>query len=321
MFELATPLALLALPLPLLMHQCFPQASLKARQALIIPNFHRITGDLLQQTQSAIPWWLGLCWVLIVIASAGPRWIGEPTPLEQEGHNIMMALDISGSMAITDMQWNHRRTSRFAVVKNTARTFVRERPGDKIGLILFGTRAYIQTPLTFDRTNVLSRLDDSTVGLAGNSTSLGDAIGLSIKHLQHTHPEGRILILLTDGANNSGTLSPLKAAELAKTERIKIYTIGLGQDASASPIDGLFYPPHSGMELDEETLKQIAQSTDGHYFRANNQASLQEIYTLINQMETIPEEQETIRPQHDYYPWPLGLALCIFLLSFWRQKT
>lgn len=182
-----------------------------------------------------------LVWVLLVIALSGPRWVGEPKPVVREGYNIMMVLDLSGSMEITDMLLHGRPVSRLLVVKRAAEQFVEDRVGDRIGLILFGTRAYLQTPLTYDRHSVLMRIDDATAGLAGKTTSIGDAVGLAVKRLQDVPSKGRVIILLTDGANNSGVLAPLKAAELAKQDGIKIYTIGLGSEADPRALTGDFF--------------------------------------------------------------------------------
>lgn len=322
MFELATPWALLLLPLPWIIWRLLPRLTHNSRQALRVPFFDMLTQ--LYQTPAFIesrpPLWLILTWGLLVLALTGPRWVGESQPLTREGHNIMLALDISGSMAIDDMMLHGHRATRLDVVKHAAETFVRHRQGDKIGLILFGTRAYLQTPLTYDKHHILLRLIDASVGLAGQSTSIGDPIGLAVKHLQHTPPKGRLVILLTDGMSNSGVLSPQKAAELAKASGIKIYTIGLGADSTL--LNPLFPMMGGGSaDLDENTLKEIAKITNGRYFRATDQSSLQRIYALINQIETVSQEQANIRPQHDYYPWPLALAFCLFFIGLLHESS
>lgn len=312
MFELAAPLALLLLPVPWIIWRFLPQFSYSRRQALKVPFFSMLSQ--LHQTPEPIerrpPVWLLLTWLCLILALVGPRWVGEPQQLSHEGHNIFLALDISGSMAIDDMVLQGHRSTRLDVVKQAAETFVRHRTGDKIGLILFGTRAYLQTPLTYDKHHILLRLIDASVGLAGQSTAIGDPIGLAVKHLSHTPSKGRIIILLTDGMNNAGILSPQKAAQLARNENIKIYTIGLGADSNLS--NSFFSMMGSAADLDEKTLKEIATITHGRYFRATDPASLQHIYGLINHIESVSQEQATIRPQHDYYPWPLGFALCLF---------
>jgi Ca-activated chloride channel family protein len=321
MFELATPWVLICLSLPFLIWFLIPRAVLHLPSALKVPFYnamHAIVDNkkpaLAGQTQLGL---LFLVWCLIVFAAAGPRWVGEPRPLTREGRNIMMALDLSGSMELADMLMNGRPVSRLAVVKTAADQFVKARVGDRIGLILFGTRAYLQTPLTYDRQSVLMRLADATVGLAGQTTSIGDAIGLAVKRLQDVPAKGRMIILLTDGANNSGILPPLKAAELAKLDNIKIYTIGLGSESESGSLSA-FFNPNPSSDLDEATLEKVANITGGRYFRATDTKSLQAIYEMINKLETVSQDQATIRPQQDYYPWPLAAALLLFL--YWLSE-
>lgn len=323
MFELALPWLLALLPLPLFIWFLLPRAVLKLPAALKVPFYNAMLSivdkkkpALVGQTQIGL---LFLIWSLVLFAAAGPRWVGEPEPLKREGRNIMIALDLSGSMELADMLLNGRPASRLAVVKQAAEQFVQARVGDRVGLILFGTRAYLQTPLTYDRHNVLLRLDDATVGLAGQTTSIGDAIGLAVKRLEDVPEKGRMIILLTDGANNSGVLAPLKAAELAKLDKIKIYTIGLGAESDPRALGGVFFNPTPSSDLDEDTLRQVAKITGGRYFRATDTQSLQEIYETINKIETVNQEEATIRPQHDYYPWPLAFALLLLFYWFGRR--
>jgi Ca-activated chloride channel family protein len=316
MFELAFPWAFIILPLPLLLWFLLPKASLQLSVALRVPFFQAMSHlvDKEQKnlsTRSAISVFL-LIWALLLLALSGPRWVGNPQPIAREGYNILLALDISGSMEFTDMMLHGRPATRLDIVKKAAMQFVQERTGDKIGLILFGSNAYLQTPLTYDSANVLMRIDDATVGLAGKTTSIGDALGLAVKRFQSAPAKGRVIILLTDGANNSGVLTPERAAELAKADGIKVYTIGLGMDISPNTLSSVFYNG-APSDLDENTLKQVAEITGGQYFRASDLQSLESIYRMINELEVSPQEQETIRPQRDFYPWPLALALALFL--------
>lgn len=324
MFALANPWILLLIPLPILFWFLMPRCQTQLATALKVPFFAAMVGiadqekrSLAAQTSLLIP---ALVWLLLIFSLAGPRWIGEPKPIEREGYNIMMALDLSGSMEIPDMILHDRPASRLAVVKRAAEQFVADRPGDKIGLILFGSQAYLQTPLTYDRHTVLMRLDDATVGLAGKTTSIGDAIGLAVKRLDSVPQKGRVIILLTDGANNSGILEPLKAAELAKDDGIKIYTIGLGAATDPRALTNGLILQNGAADLDEDTLKKIAAMTDGRYFRATDAQSLQSIYKVINQLEKVNQEQATIRPQKEYYPWFVSLAL-LLCLCWLAEKT
>lgn len=318
MFELVNPWVLVALPLPVVIWYLLPRVTVTLPTALKVPFFEAMAGIVEQEKRSVsaqklliIP---AVVWLLLVLALSGPRWVGEPKPVAREGYNIMMVLDLSGSMEINDMILHGRPASRLLVVKRAAEQFVQDRKGDRIGLILFGTRAYLQTPLTYDKHSVLMRIEDATAGLAGKTTSIGDAVGLAVKRLDEVPKEGRVIILLTDGANNSGVLAPLKAAELARDDGIKIYTIGLGSEADPRALSMDFFNQNVTADLDEDTLKKMADMTGGRYFRATDTESLQAIYQTINQLETVKQEQATVRPQKEYYPWFVGLAL---LLSFY----
>lgn len=318
MFELATPWALTALALPLIIWLAFPKAKQTYQAALKVPFFKQLAAlpEARFSASTASCFWLFLIWTLLVFAASGPRWLGKPLPLPREGHNIMLILDISGSMEIRDRVQYGRPATRLELVKHAAENFVKNRPLDQLGLVLFGTRAYLQTPLTEDHTTILMRLKDATVGLAGKTTSIGDALGLAIKHMQHVPKQGRVIILLTDGANNSGSMLPLKAAQIAKDDAIKVYTIGLGGDSHLAHFGNM---PSLSDDLDEQTLKTIASMTGGRYFHATDKRSLEHIYQLINQLETVTQKTATIRPEHEYYPWPLALALLLFTLWFASQ--
>lgn len=316
MFELAMPWAFLLLPLPWIFRLLVPRARVSFSTAVKVPFYHaisQVTSQPAYALKEASLYLLMGVWILLTIALAGPRWVGDPISTAREGHNIMLVLDVSGSMELGDMLLHGRPATRLAVVKRAAIEFLNKRAGDRIGLILFGTKAYLQTPLTYDRQSVLMRIDDATVGLAGNSTSLGDALGLAVKRLEDVPAKGRVIILLTDGANNSGVLPPLKTAELARQDDIKVYTIGLGSEMEANSFGGVFLSMNAGADLDEETLKEVAKITGGRYFRATDMASLQSIYETINRLEIVPHEDAIVRPQHDYYPWFLAGAFLLFM--------
>lgn len=319
MFELAMPWVLLLVIVPwIIRHYSAPVVS-QLSQALKVPFFQSLMNDinhdrpLLGRLVADTLYFM--IWLLMVIAAAGPRWVGEPVPQARDGRNIMMALDLSGSMEMDDMVLNGQSATRLDIVKHAAKQFVSARFGDHIGLIVFGAQAYVQTPLTFDRQNVLQRIDDATAGLAGKTTSIGDALGLAVKRLQSVPQKSRVIILLTDGVNNSGILAPLKAAELARDNKIKVYTIGLGTADDASRFNGLPFTINSSSDLDEKTLQDIADMTGGRYFRATNPKALQDIYYQINQLEPVSQDLVTLRPQKEYYPWPLAAALLLFLIS------
>jgi Ca-activated chloride channel family protein len=187
-------------------------------------------------------------------------------------------------------------------------------------LILFGTHAYLQTPLTYDRTTVRTMLDESAIGMAGNATAIGDAIGLAVKRLRHYPHQSRVLILLTDGANDAGEVTPLQAAKLAAQEHIRIYTIGVG--AERMLVSGFFGNPvavNPSQDLDVDALQKIAKATGGKFFRAKNTKDLREIYHELDKLEPTVTSSATFRPFTELYPWPLGAALLVSLLLAWWQ--
>lgn len=322
MFELAMPWVLVLVIIPPVIWFFVPRAPLNVPVALKIPFYKAMLGIidrdnhfLSKQIRMGL---FFIIWALLVFAMSGPRWVGEPVPLTREGRNIMLVLDLSGSMELDDMLVNGRPVSRLAVVKAAAKQFVQARAGDRIGLILFGSQAYLQTPLTYDRHSVLMRIDDASVGLAGKSTAIGDGLGLAVKRLQNVPAASRVIILLTDGVNNSGVLQPLKAAELAKDDHIKVYTIGLGSEIDPRAMGNNLFSFGGDTELDEKTLEEIAKMTGARYFRATDTQSLHDIYKTINELETVSQDEASVRPQKEYYFWPLALALVVFL--YWLAE-
>jgi Ca-activated chloride channel family protein len=189
--------------------------------------------------------------------------------------------------------------------------FINRRAGDRLGLILFGTQAYLQTPLTFDRKTVMTLLDESAIGLAGDNTAIGDAIGLAVKRLKNQQVNSRVLILLTDGANTAGEVSPLKAAELAAENQLKIYTIGIGADEMLVRSFFGAQKVNPSQDLDEKTLTAIAEKTGGVYFRARNTDELNKIYQLLDQLEPVEKDKQYFRPRSELYYWPLTGALLL----------
>lgn len=326
MFNLATPWILLLIPLPWLVRRLLPRASIKGSSALKVPFYHQIKRMGESQSSHSInllmPLIIGfLIWTLLVIAASGPQWLGKPVVLPQSGRDIMLAVDLSGSMQIPDMKVGDHYLNRLIVVKRAARKFIEARQGDRLGLILFGSQAYLQTPLTFDRKTVLQMLNDATIGLAGTQTAIGDAIGLAIKRLEKTPGKSKVLVLLTDGANNAGSVRPLDAASIAKQFGIKIYTIGIGANRLVVP--GIFGPQviRPTSSLDEKTLQEIADMTGGLFFRAANSNDLHRVYQQLNKIVPVISEKNIFRPIDPLYPWPLGLALLLsFVIAMKRFK-
>jgi Ca-activated chloride channel family protein len=250
-----------------------------------------------------------MAWLLLVIACTRPQWLGEPIEQAVSGRDLMLAVDLSGSMEEQDFFINKRPVDRLTAEKGVAGDFINRRVGDRVGLILFGTQAYLQTPLTFDRKTVMTLLNEAVIGLAGDNTAIGDAIGLAVKRLKNDQANSRVLVLMTDGANTAGEVSPLKAAELAAAQHLKIYTIGIGADEM---IVRSFFgnrKVNPSVDLDEKTLIKIAESTGGQYYRARNTDELNNIYMRLDELEPVEKDKQYFRPRSELYYWPLSLAL------------
>ncbi len=316
MIHFAWPWVLLALPLPWLARRALPPAPAQHGAPLRVP-FAEDLASLQSQAgrRRDNPSWAlriaALAWALLVGAAARPQWLGEPVQLPVIGRDLMLAVDLSGSMAEQDFHLQGRWVDRLRATKWVAGQFIRRREGDRIGLILFGERAYLQVPLSFDRDTVRTLLEESEIGLAGKSTAIGDAIGLAVKRLRGRDEAQRVLVLLTDGANTAGEVDPLEAAALAARQGLKIYTIGIGADART--VHDLFGTRRirPSAELDEATLQAIAQQTGGRYFRARDLAQLEEIYALLDRLEPVAREARQFRPHTSLYPWPLAVALAL----------
>lgn len=318
MLDLALPWALLILPLPWLVWRLLPRAP-KNSAALRVPFFSALKDTSFSPIKRRDKTRLilaSIAWVLLVLATAQPQWQGEAIALPLSGRDLMLVLDISGSMQIPDFDLDGAQVTRLAVVKNTASSFVRRRVGDRIGLIVFGSQAYMLAPLTFDRNTINAMLNETEIGLAGKETAIGDAIGLAIKRLRQQPENSRIVVLLTDGANTTGSVDPLSAAKLAAQQGLRIYTIGIGADELRINVPSIFGTQvvNPSADLDEKTLKAIAKVTHGAYFRAKDTAGLEQIYQQLDKIEPAAKDEDYFRLIRSLYIWPLGMAL---LLSLW----
>jgi Ca-activated chloride channel family protein len=299
----------LLLPLPWLVWKFVPAAAPGA--ALHLPQ--PVVLASVTRQRPARRWRLAvavLAWLLLVCAAARPQQPAPPQALVHTGRALMLAVDCSGSMAIEDMRFGGQTVSRFAVVKAIAQRFIQQRSGDDVGLILFGTHAYLLTPMTFDVHAVAEQMHGAAVGLAGRETAIGDAIVLATKHLTALPARARVLVLLTDGVNTAGSVTPLAAAKLAKAAGVRLYTIGVGSDAQSINVFGLqLQAPDNS--LDVQVLTQIATTTGGHFFRAADGNQLAAAYHAIDTLEPLARGKSLLRPNHEWYPWPLGLALLL----------
>ncbi len=312
------------LPLPVLLRVLLPPMQGSNRAALRTPfleDFRRIPSDGRGLALPMIPplFWLALlAWVLLICATMQPHLLGEPRHIPPSGRDLMLAIDLSGSMEQQDFLLAGKPVNRLQATKVVADDFISRRVGDRVGLILFGERAYLQAPLTFDRKTVLKFLDEAVIGLAGQKTAIGDAIGLAVKRLRERDKGNRILILMTDGANTAGAVDPLAAAEFAKQNGLKIYTIGIGADEQIRQSWFGTRKINPSSELDEKTLRAISQQTDGRYFRARNTSELQQIYQLLDELEPVAEEAFQFRPRQAVFYWPLAIALLLGMFIVWR---
>ena len=314
--EFAFQWAFLFLPLPLLVWYLLPPAPVNQTSALRVPFFNELSAELNSSTasKSIFRLLIGIMiWLLLVIAAARPQFIGDSITQSISGRSLMMAVDISGSMQARDMEIDGRAVTRLLAVKSVAGDFISKREGDRIGLILFGSNAYLQAPLTFDRKTVKTLLHEAELGLAGRATAIGDAIGLAVKRLRKEPEKNRVLILLTDGANTAGNVDPQKAADLAAQEKVKIYTIGVG--AKERIVQTPFGPKRvGGSDLDEPTLQAIADKTKGRYFRAKDVKGLLKIYKFLDEIEPVSKDELSYRPVKELYYYPLALALALSAL-------
>ncbi|KPJ91068.1 MAG: BatB protein [Gammaproteobacteria bacterium SG8_11] len=340
MFQFEWLWAFALLPLPLLLRLVLPAANTE-EAALRVPFVRDFDVAHTHRTTLRSGKWILLlailAWILFVIAAARPQWLGDTIELPISGRDLMIAVDLSGSMEISDFVISDRPVDRLTATKLVAGDFIDRRIGDRLGLVLFGRQAYLQTPLTFDRETVKTLLYESVIGLAGKETAIGDAIGLAVKRLREVKDQeladssevqkekklsDKILILLTDGANTAGEVEPVKAAEMAAEMGLKIYTIGIGADEMLVRSFFGMRKVNPSTDLDEDTLKQIAQVTGGKYFRARDTQELEKIYQLLDELEPITKETQYFRPTSALFMWPLGLALALasimVLLRFMR---
>ena len=329
MLQLEWPWVLAVLPLPLLVYYLLPARVDNHEAALRVPfiDDFRLSQSGHQGHNRQL--WLKLfsliIWCLLVAAGSRPQWLGESVSINISGRDLMLAVDLSDSMRIGDFEIASREVNRLAATKYVASQFIEKRVGDRLGLILFGTRAYLQTPLTFDTKTVRQLLMESAIGLAGERTAIGDAIGLALKRLDKSPRSSRVLILITDGANTAGEVTPIKAAQLAAERDLKIYTIGIGADEQIKSTWFGVRKINPSAQLDEAMLKAIANTTGGRYFRARDTEELEEIYRLLDELEPLGVDQQNLRPIHALFYWPLAAALIlaslIYLPGLWSRRS
>ena len=299
------------LPMPILLWWILP-VHREEQQAVRIPFFEEAAkaAGLKPSAGAVIPkrnlwqWILGpLCWTLAVAALARPQWVEDPIEQIQSARDLMLALDLSQSMETRDfVSSKGKRMDRLQAVKEVVDEFVTRRKGDRIGLIVYGTAAYPQVPFTLDHESVRLLLDETSIGMAGPQTAIGDAIGLAIKMFEASEVEERVLILLTDGNDTASKMPPDRAGHIAAKNNIVIHTIGIG-DPSATGEE----------QVDLETLKQISVITGGKSFRGENREQLEGIYDALDEMTPQNYESYSYRPKIPLFHWPLGGSVGLVL--------
>ena len=322
MYHFIWPFVFLFLPLPLIIRWLFRPVSSKLNMdetALKVPFFHQL--QKLQSTQSTqsrtiSPFFWILAWICFVTAAARPVWIGEPIFLNQEARNIILTLDVSGSMDEQDFDISGRPLTRLQMVKILAKDFIKKRQGDNLGLVIFGSEAYTYAPLSPDTQTLTGLLDEIGVGIAGEQTATGDALAMAVQSVASVPDKARIVILMSDGFTNAGVIDVNEALQLAKNANVRVYTIGIGSDKQLAQAFFGFVPMNSPLDLDEASLQKIANETGGQYFRAKSTVDLKNIYELIDQLETTETEGKTIRPQQEMAFYFILLGLFLWFLSF-----
>ncbi len=310
MVEFQNPWLFAALLLPVLV-AIFVPASRASSTSLRVPFHHAVSALRTAGPATNRGWrtWLAaLAYIALVVAAARPVKISEDVSVPLTGRDIMIAIDISASMAEMDWRSEVTRVTRMSVVKKIIGDFIARRQGDRVGVVVFGSNAYLQTPLTFDLKSAVDMLNDTVVGLAGPATAMGDAIGLTIKRLREAEANHRVVILVSDGAANAGWTKPDDAIRVAATEGLRIYTIGVGSKSVEKKSGG------PSTALDEPTLKKLASKTGGKYFLAKGGNELEEVYTELDKLEPAVVDDEIARTTTELYPWPLGFALAIAVL-------
>ena len=315
MFEFGYIWVFLLAPLPLLVFWLMP--SLKQRkEALKYPRFEAVekatgqkaTAGAWVSRRNVLQWIvLSLIWIATLTALASPQIVGEPEMKVKTARNFVIAADLSFSMANRDWQINGERVTRWEGVKQVLREFIQKREGDRLALVFFGTNAYLQAPLTTEYEVIDFMLEETDVGMAGQMTSIGKAIGYSLKIFEGDSLDQKVLLLLTDGQDDGRGIFPADAAKMAHKDSIKIYTIGIGEASGRN--DG----------LDEQELREIAQITEAEYFLAQDPEQLEEAYNTLNELEPIEFEAEENAPVTFLFHYPLGAAMFLaFALALFR---
>ena len=318
--ELVWPWLLVLWPLPYLVQRTVRP---RTRHALAIQARLPTLTQAASEQHGAKPvqhplqqFMLWCMWTALLLAATRPEQPGEAVAAPSSGRDLMLVVDISGSMNTEDMVIDGQPVNRLDAVKLVLHKFIDHRAGDRIGLLVFGSAPFLYVPLTYDHATLMHMLLEMQSGIAGNKTAIGDATGLAVKTLRDRPANDRVMILLTDGANNAGELRPEVAAGIAAQYKVRIHSVGFGADTLRLPsgfgFDLQLMTPSA--ELDEATLQQLAKKTGGRYFRARDSGGLREVYQIIDRMEPVPQNDQRLQPVTALYHWPLAVACAIALL-------
>jgi Ca-activated chloride channel homolog len=318
MFELACPWALLALPLPLLVWWLVPPYRAQ-EDSVQVPFFRRLAeatrqtpepGAVVRRRLVAQIAVTCAAWILIVIAIARPQWVGDAVTREVAARDLILAVDISGSMEQSDFRrQDGPPLKRLDGVKAVVDDFITRRRGDRVALILFGTKAYVQVPFTQDLQAARMLLDQTEVGMAGQQTAIGDTIGLAIKLFEASKAQQKLVVLLTDGNDTASRVPPAQAADIARGRGIVVYTVGVGDPAATGE-----------SRVDLAALRDVASTTNGRFFRAEDADELAAIYADIDKLVPVKAATQSWRPKIALFQWPLGAAF-LLTMTLWLILT
>ncbi|WP_194757316.1 VWA domain-containing protein [Aliidiomarina indica] len=315
MLEFAWPLLFWLLPLPLLVRFLLPRIQ-RTAAAIWMPQARYLAPEYEAKAGGHWARWIlpSLIWIALVSAAAQPRWVGDPIALNPEAREIMIALDLSGSMQMDDMERNGRAVTRLEAAHSILADFIRRRTGDRIGLIVYADSAHVYVPITSDLETVATMAEEAFIGLAGQRTALGDAIALSIRYFLERESQERVVLMLTDGMINTGQINAEQALQLARNHDVRIHTIGIGSDEVT--VQGIFGERrlNPSADLDEIFLNELARATGGEYFRARSSSEMERIYELIDRLEPIANDEQYLRPQRSLVHYPVSVALLALVL-------
>jgi len=311
-FELVWWWCLLLLPLPWLM-RLLPPPRQEEEPALRLDTLPLLMPAQQAARRQGRRWLCWLLWGSLLLAGSRPIWVGDPVSIPRSGRDLMLAVDLSGSMQIRDMVLNNRAVDRLTMLKSVLAPFIDSRQGDRLGLILFADHAYLQAPLTYDLATVGRLLEETELGLVGEQTAIGEAIGLALKRFVQGDRPQRVLVLVTDGRNNAGEVTPQQAAQFAAEHGVTLYTVGVGADSMVER--SLFGQRrvNPSQDLDEATLQQLAELTGGRYFRARSTRDMQQISEQLNQLQPVDQGKQQLRARRELFYWPLAAALLLSL--------